>query len=988
MGRLGECVTDVDHAPDGQLYAVDDHSLYQVDVGTANLAEVGRYRSSFQAIASQPLGIWNVHPGYGEVTSNVDFANVTTGGIEGRVLFQGEQEPMGMDSVQVYMDLNDNEAFDVGEPLTQTTEDDPDTADVDETGRFAFDDVLPGQYVVRIAPPDGFDQLLPADSSGHPAEVGSGGLVEGLTFTNVVGGSVHGQVFDDANGDGHRSVDEHGIEGVTVYLDLDQDGVLDEGEPQTISSTDDPATADIDESGEYSLGPLSQGSYFVRQIVPDDRVQTLPLEGEARPVEVRHDAPPNVIDLGNTPGATLHGTVFEDRDGDGRRGVFERGLSGVTVFLDLDRDGTRDFNEPTRRTTLDDRTTSDVDEAGSFSFSPVAHGSYEVRQLVPSGFEQTNPPELGGLEMTVGVGELVMTGTFANHPLPGRVGGVIWDDVDGDGRKDGGETGISGRTVFLDFNSNGSLDPGEPKTESIGDFEATLDVDESGLYLFDNLQPGTYTVAEVMPEGWRQTNQFSSGSQAAVIDVRPSAVVRDINFGNQRPPRGEIRGVVWDDLDEDGTRDESELGLPGWNVFLDINTNGRFDLGEPSTETLDDISATPTVDETGMYAFEDLDPGTYSVFLSSPDGWQQTFPLGFQSPATAGRLFALRIDGTRGVIQEVDTATGATINQFSTPTPIRNVGEQGLALGGGSLFYIDGSVSVGPVLWELDPDSGEVVDSDVIISDIDSQISAASYLSGKVYLLDSANSEIAIWDPVSDSVESTIPVSGDIVGSLTGAGDLGVLFAGNQDGQIVRIDPADGTILDTLSSSGDPAHGGLAYLNGELVVVGYGTNSAARRVDPDNGNVIGEVALPGIGSATALGGDAQAVGTHTVRIVGGSSAVDVNFGNVLRPESLSAIPGDTDLNGAVDFSDFLVVSGNFGLQESATARDGDFDGNGSVEFSDFLILANNFGESRQGVPVQTTSATAQATETRQTDVSARDDLFERFDDDLALAMLL
>ena len=52
--------------------------------------------------------------------------------------------------------------------------------------------------------------------------------------------------------------------------------------------------------------------------------------------------------------------------------------------------------------------------------------------------------------------------------------------------------------------------------------------------------------------------------------------------------------------------------------------------------------------------------------------------------------------------------------------------------------------------------------------------------------------------------------------------------------------------------------------------------------------------------------------------------------------------GDADLNGAVEFDDFLVLSTHFG--QSGAWADGDFDGNGDVEFADFLVLADSFGD--------------------------------------------
>ena len=54
--------------------------------------------------------------------------------------------------------------------------------------------------------------------------------------------------------------------------------------------------------------------------------------------------------------------------------------------------------------------------------------------------------------------------------------------------------------------------------------------------------------------------------------------------------------------------------------------------------------------------------------------------------------------------------------------------------------------------------------------------------------------------------------------------------------------------------------------------------------------------------------------------------------------------GDADLNGVVQFDDFLSVSANFGKPD-AVWSDGDFDGNGAVGFADFLVVSNSFGQS-------------------------------------------
>jgi len=62
-----------------------------------------------------------------------------------------------------------------------------------------------------------------------------------------------------------------------------------------------------------------------------------------------------------------------------------------------------------------------------------------------------------------------------------------------------------------------------------------------------------------------------------------------------------------------------------------------------------------------------------------------------------------------------------------------------------------------------------------------------------------------------------------------------------------------------------------------------------------------------------------------------------------------SLAGDTDLNGTVEFADFLVLSQNFGMAVSLGDEggwgQGDFDCNGTIEFADFLAMSENFGKS-------------------------------------------
>lgn len=81
-------------------------------------------------------------------------------------------------------------------------------------------------------------------------------------------------------------------------------------------------------------------------------------------------------------------------------------------------------------------------------------------------------------------------------------------------------------------------------------------------------------------------------------------------------------------------------------------------------------------------------------------------------------------------------------------------------------------------------------------------------------------------------------------------------------------------------------------------------------------------------------------GELTLHFVGPEARVAAIAVTHPEPTHSKRLPGDADLNGSVEFTDFLLLAKNFG--QHGVWGDGDFDGNGVVGFSDFLILSQNF----------------------------------------------
>src|SRR5690349_4159934 len=69
-----------------------------------------------------------------------------------------------------------------------------------------------------------------------------------------------------------------------------------------------------------------------------------------------------------------------------------------------------------------------------------------------------------------------------------------------------------------------------------------------------------------------------------------------------------IAGMVWNDLDGDGSRGGTEPALAGVTVYLDTNDNGAHTAGEPQATTATD----------GSYSFQNLDAGNYVVRELTP----------------------------------------------------------------------------------------------------------------------------------------------------------------------------------------------------------------------------------------------------------------------------------------------------------------------------------------------------------------------------------
>jgi hypothetical protein len=122
--------------------------------------------------------------------------------------------------------------------------------------------------------------------------------------------------------------------------------------------------------------------------------------------------------------------------------------------------------------------------------------------------------------ITLDVGE---TPTYIHISVNGSIGGVVFNDANGNGVKDAGDAGIQGRTVYEDANNNNVLDAGEQT--------ATTDI--NGAYSLIKLIAGNHYVREIVPAGWAQTT--SAGGGSILVSVPAGQAISGKNFGVWQP---------------------------------------------------------------------------------------------------------------------------------------------------------------------------------------------------------------------------------------------------------------------------------------------------------------------------------------------------------------------------------------------------------------------------------------------------------------------
>jgi len=212
--------------------------------------------------------------------------------------------------------------------------------------------------------------------------------------------------------------------------------------------------------------------------------------------------------------ATITGTVFNDANGDGAQDNGETGLAGVQVYADLGNVGYFVTGDPTTTTNA----------TGGYTLPDLAAGNYIIRQVRPLGYAQTTPSNGFGHHVTISAGQTLSGQNFGDKSAaapPATISGTVFNDINGDGTQDAGETGIADVEVYIDLDNVGYFVTGDPTTMT----------DASGDYTLTGLAAGSYIVRQALPLGYIQTTPANGYGHHVTVSAGQTLSAE--NFGDK-----------------------------------------------------------------------------------------------------------------------------------------------------------------------------------------------------------------------------------------------------------------------------------------------------------------------------------------------------------------------------------------------------------------------------------------------------------------------
>ena len=509
----------------------------------------------------------------------------------------GEKKNRGYDGLNV-------DVMPVGAP-----DEEPIVVMTDGSGAFRLTGVLPGEYDITIALPEGY---LCRDAQDGVIKkrvtLGQGEEYAIGEFVIEQAASVRGGVYVDSDADGMFAQGAQTIEGVEVVL-LAHEGGHSEEIARTVT----------DAQGEYAFEGLYQGEYSVLFELDDDWTFTrfggdsrvygaASQSGSTQRFALIPGAVEQEVNAGVTKPASLEVIVFADEHADGNKGVYDVGLADVTVSLIRQENG-EDAQEISYVTGKDGVIVFDGLAPGEYVLAYQMPGIYRAtKQIESSTYPTSCVPQTtlrtGRSEpFTLSMGE---SGTrkYIGAMLSGQISGMVYYDNDADARIGENEPGCADVLIELLKGDGTVLD-----TRVSG---------ESGAYVFDGLAPGRYTVRfsaqqecgfsgseRSMTRGGVQKSE-DPVSATRSLTVTAGGKITAADAGVVR--MGSVHGTLFVDSDANCVMDDAEGRLAGVSVQL-MNGAARS------------ILRSATTDEQGNFSFDRVTPGTYVIRVDAPDSY-------------------------------------------------------------------------------------------------------------------------------------------------------------------------------------------------------------------------------------------------------------------------------------------------------------------------------------------------------------------------------
>ena len=112
---------------------------------------------------------------------------------------------------------------------------------------------------------------------------------------------------------------------------------------------------------------------------------------------------------------------------------------------------------------------------------------------------------------------------IVNSPPPPVISGTKYEDVNGDDADDPSKVGVADDKVLDSTNPDYIAGGVEVDLlDATGTIVQKVNTGADGKYAFAPVAPGTYTVQEVVPDGWTQTGPASSSVVVAPAEAPPS----------------------------------------------------------------------------------------------------------------------------------------------------------------------------------------------------------------------------------------------------------------------------------------------------------------------------------------------------------------------------------------------------------------------------------------------------------------------------------